>query len=134
MLPNSVQITELIWTVGSVPGTLVWLYNGIYSRSVLKNARKFGGPSDVVWAGMTLLLTRVALFISLNQIALGIFGMTQTPAGVFGIAQAPTGSQITSLGWVVTYDLAATSLGILVTGLAWAYAVKKLREGVTNDG
>lgn len=123
MFPSSVQITEVLWTLGGIPGWLIWFFNGRYAHSVFKAAVKHGDKADRVWAGMTLFLTLAALSVESSSIGLGIFGMTQNPVR----------AHVTLLGWAVTIHILLVSFAVLVVGIAWAYSVETLREGVKRD-
>lgn len=122
MMPHSVQLTEILWTLGGIPGWIIWFLHGRYAHSVYQVTIRSGEREDIVWAKMTLFLTIMSILVETSAISIGVFGMTQEPVN----------TRISPLGWAVTGHILLVSLGVLLVGIAWAYAMRTLRSSAAQ--
>lgn len=76
MITNTVDITELLWTVCAIPGLWLWILNQRESARDVRAARTIIPRNGrYLWASFSVLLTRMFVGIEVLFVLLGIVAM-----------------------------------------------------------
>ena len=119
---GTVTLAELIWTLSSLPGLLLWLSNLRSARKDLRAVQTLGVVDGrLTWARFAVLKNTAFVSIETAFLLVGLTGMSQPP-----VLKAP--SSLTPTGWAVTICLFGSSVMMTIVGLRWRQVSRYLLE------
>lgn len=106
-MSNSVQLIEVIWTIATVPGLIVWAFNLRAAWLSLRATQELHSDlSTRIYAGVGVRLSVAAISVESIFLLWGLFGMSQPS----------TTERITPMGLVITVGLVVIALVVAVLG------------------
>lgn len=115
-MPETVQVTEIIWLISAVPGLVLWSQNFVVARQVSKYVPAPNGR--LIWAQFSVWLTITFVLIECGFVGVGLLAMTTAPAD-------------TSPFWLrILFASIFTSIsgGISLLGFRWKWVDNRLME------
>lgn len=108
-MTTTISWYEVIWTLGAVPGLLLWLWNWKGAVSSLRAIRSIStGNGRLLWAQFSTLMTFVFVGIEAVFVMLGVIAMA-----------TPSPNRPTVTTWVLVTGLLGASCAITFLAYKW---------------
>lgn len=108
-MTTTISWYEVIWTLGAVPGLLLWLWNWKDAVSSLRAIRSVStGNGRLLWAQFSTLMTFVFVGIEAVFVMLGVIAMA-----------TPSPNRPTVTTWVLVFGLLGASCAITFLAYKW---------------
>ena len=109
---GTASVPEILWTLCSIPGLFVWLWNLGSARRDLSAVHRAGIINGrFQWAKFSVLLTSVFFGIEIVFFVVGVTGMVAPP-----VVQNP---KLTPTAYALTLGLIGSSAMITFVGIRW---------------
>lgn len=109
---GTASVAEILWTVCSIPGLVVWMTNLGSARQDMRAVRLAGVVNGrYQWAKFSVLLTSVFSLIEVVFLVVGVTGMIAPSAS--------RTSQLTPTAYALTLGLIGSSALITFVGIRW---------------